>query len=188
MRAGADAFRRDALGPNGYRVLRLLLLWGPQSRTALADRLGLHPGTIARVLERCAATGLAERRPDASWALTEHADADQGAAEAAAPHDVDPVTGEIATPTATPTAAEGRLEEATARTTRPHRRRGAYLACEPSALAAAAVAHGTLGAAARQRALHASERAVYAQSAAYHAAARALRRAAPAARHHAVAA
>jgi DNA-binding MarR family transcriptional regulator len=192
MRAGADAFRRDALGPNGYRVLRLLLLWGPQSRTELAERLGLHPGTIARVLERCAATGLAERRNDASWALTEHTDPARSAPEApAAPagRDVDPVTGEIsgAAPAQYAEASKGQLEEATARTEAPRRRR-AYLACEPSALAAAAVAHGTLGAAARQRALHASERAVYAQSAAYHAAARALRREAPAARHQAVAA
>lgn len=69
LRAGADGWRRKALGTGGYRVLRALQQWGPQTPTQLAERLGLHPGSVGRLLaRRLGAVGLVERLGDGTWA------------------------------------------------------------------------------------------------------------------------
>lgn len=62
VRAGGDAFRRGALGVNGYRVLRLLVLEGELSSGEIAARLGMNSGSVTRLLsKKLGAAGLVER-------------------------------------------------------------------------------------------------------------------------------
>lgn len=182
VRAGSDAFRRGALGANGYRVLRALLLEGAATTTRLAERLGLHRGSVARVLNRCAEAGLASRHDDGTWTLTTHHSGTNGVADAPEPSQdadapeaeqggplpagVDPATGEIVAP-ADVGAVGGRRTVV-----------AAPLVFDPSALGAVALKWRTVGTRARARALHAAEREEYARSAAYAAATAPMRRAA----------
>jgi DNA-binding MarR family transcriptional regulator len=56
---GHDAFSHGALGPGGWRILRELDVYDGAATAAIAERLGLHPGTVRRHLARLAADGLA---------------------------------------------------------------------------------------------------------------------------------
>jgi DNA-binding MarR family transcriptional regulator len=56
---GHDAFAAGALGSGGWRVLRALDPHEGISTAAMADQLGLHPGTVRRHLARLSAEGLA---------------------------------------------------------------------------------------------------------------------------------
>jgi len=62
LQPGHDLFRRRGAGVNGYRLLRALLLWGPQTSVELAARLGLHRGSVQRLLRsRLGACGFVQR-------------------------------------------------------------------------------------------------------------------------------
>lgn len=64
---GHDAFACGALGPGAWRVLAALEVDEDQTTRELADRCGLHPGSVRRHLQRLARAGLVETTDDGSW-------------------------------------------------------------------------------------------------------------------------